>query len=85
MCVQHGTKVLGIYLKSPVDLTTTMRGKSAGFEAYGFLHEVVSKHFQFSDDRAIKLSCHLWNGDTIALHDIMFAVENFTREMIWLH
>ena len=85
MGVQHGTKVLGICLKSTVDLTVKMRGKSAAFEAYGFLHEIVSKHFQYTDERATKLGCHLWNGETMGLHDMTFAVENFTSEMVWLN
>lgn len=85
MGILHGTKFLGISLQSTVDLTERLRGKSAAFEAYGFLHEIVAHHYQTATERALTLSAHLWNGDTMALSDIAFAVENFTKEMMWLN
>lgn len=85
MGVQHGTKVLGIYSKSTVDLTVKMCGKSTAFEAYGVLHKTVSKAFSIYGWSATKIGCHLWDGETMGLHDMTFALENFTSEMVWLN
>jgi hypothetical protein len=36
----------------------------------------VAKHFQYTFDRALKLSCHLWKEDMISPQDFSFFVDN---------
>lgn len=80
MGVQHGMKVFGVHLKHTLDLTSQLQGKRAAFEAYGFLHELLSSHFR-SQQRAVALSSHLCVEAPLSSDFLYEYVDNFVKSM----
>jgi hypothetical protein len=85
MGIENGMKLFGVRLTKDkiVDLTDLLRGKTVGFEAYGFIHELLGNHFG-GEDRATLLGKHLWAGDRISVEQLSHLADNFVQEMIEL-